>query len=185
MLWLKDGKLFPPPTGPRRREDGTYPPPEDARAHGGLRDAAMPHVASPRARRSSERTHREDFASVKGSRWGYPPALLCGSRRAGETDPRRYPSPDPTLTRRTWTRGDGFPAGAIDAPPGYEVGTRGEYIDGDGAPLINGKHDPKNRSLKKSHPLRQSPSFSSSSQRRRPRRRRRARHRRPPQSNAP
>ena len=100
-----------------------------------LRDAVMPHVASP-LRTAFERANRieRDFASVNGFMFAsglmsgvIRDALLCGSSdEPARLDPFAddfEPGPDfdeedvqgvdPLVMR--------FPAGAIDAPPGYEV----------------------------------------------------------------
>ena len=94
-----------------------------------FRDAAVPHLASP-LRTAFERANRieRDFASVKGFTMGViREALLCGSNaEPARLDPFAddfEPGPDfdeedvqgvdPLVMR--------FPAGAIDAPPGYEV----------------------------------------------------------------
>ena len=130
VLWLKDGVLFPPPTGPPPTGGWDLPPlPRMHAFMEELRDAAMPHVASP-LRTAFERANRieRDFASVKGFTMGViREALLCGSNaEPARLDPFAddfEPGPDfdeedvqgvdPLVMR--------FPAGAIDAPPGYEV----------------------------------------------------------------
>ena len=133
VMWLKDGVLFPPPTGPDPR--GWALPPL-ARMNAfieELRDAVVPHVASP-LRTAFERANRveRDFASVKGFMQGViRDAMLYGTRDepafrdpfsddfddfdAADAGPDEEDAPgvDPRVVR--------FPAGVIDAPPGYEV----------------------------------------------------------------
>lgn len=129
VLWLKDGVLFPPPTGPAHPSRGWSLPPL-ARMNAfveNFRDAAMPHLASP-LRTAFERANRieRDFASVKGFMGGViRDAMLYGTRDepafrdpfsddvdAADAGPDEE-DVDPLVVR--------FPAGAIVPPPGYEV----------------------------------------------------------------
>lgn len=135
VMWLKEGVLFPrDPTGPARA-GWALPPLAGMNAFiEELRDAVTPHVASP-LRTAFERANRieRDFASVKGFMRGViGDAMLYGTRDelatrdpfsddfdfdAADAGPGEEdfdaPGVDPRVVR--------LPAGAIDAPPGYEV----------------------------------------------------------------
>ena len=91
VLWLKDGVLFPPPTGPAHPSRGWSPPSrEDERVRRGAsrRRYASPRVAASHGVRASE-SHREGFRVREGVHGGRDSRrdAVRHSRRAGVSRP--------------------------------------------------------------------------------------------------